>query len=239
MSYYRALLNRKRSWTPINPTPAPVAQGAENTIGRALALRCLELPVGEWITSATQRDLPKDDYILQLLQSNIADEERHDQALQNAEDALGLARPFEEEARRIRDTVLGFGEHPMLKAVVLERSVFFVLLPIFRFLGNVGLRTIASDISLDETAHVATHGLVCADLGISLTKRLDRIRKEVVEWMVSDLNVPVTKYGSKDFWIRQSDNLLYTGVAPELEDTSRARMPAFFESNSQNLPEYY
>lgn len=239
MSYYKALLDRKRSWTPIVPTPAPVMPGSETTIGKALALRCLEIPVGDFIEAATRRDLPKDDYVLDLLRSNIADEERHDIALQNAENSLGLAKDFESEARRIRDEVISYPEHPVLKALVLERSVFFVLLPIFRFLGNSGLRTVAADISLDETAHVSTHSLVCSDLNIKLTKRLDRMRREVVEWMVSDLDVPNSKFGNKDFWIRQSDELLYRGVAKELEDTSRARMPAFFESNSVNLPEYY
>ncbi|MBD2169376.1 ferritin-like domain-containing protein [Calothrix membranacea FACHB-236] len=239
MSYYKALLDRKRSWTPIVPTPAPVTPGAETTIGRALALRCLEIPVGDFITAATRRDLPKDDYVLTLLQSNIADEERHDQALQNAENALGLAKPYEEEAQRIKKIAIEMTEHPVLKALTLERGVFFVLLPIFRFLGNAGLRTIASDISLDETAHVSTHSLVCSDLNIQLTRKLDKVRKEVVAWMVSDLDVPGSKFGNKDFWIRQSDNLMYTGSAKELEDTGRARMPAFFESNSNNLPEYY
>lgn len=239
MSYYKALLDKKRSWTPITPTAAPVTPGAESVIGRALALRCLEIPVGDFITAATKRDLPKDEFVLDLLRSNIADEERHDIALQNAENTLGLAKPYEEEAQRIKNEVISYPEHPVLKALVLERSVFFVLLPIFRFLGNAGLRTVAADISIDETAHVSTHSLVCSDLNIKLTKRLDRMRREVVAWMVDDLNVPGSKFGNKDFWIRQSDELLYRGVAKELEETSRARMPAFFESNSVNLPEYY
>jgi len=239
MSYYQSLLQKKRGWTPITPTVSQVVHGAESTLGRGLALRVLEIPVGDFITAATKRDLPNDLYVVSLLQSNINDEEKHDQALQNAENAYRLAVPYEAEAIRIRDTIISFPEHPVLKALVLERSIFFVLLPIMRFLGNPALRTIASDISLDETIHVASHSLVCAELGIQLTKRLDKFRKEVVSWMVEDLNIPGNKFGSKDFWLRQSDKLLYEGHSDELKDTAAARMPAFFETNSNNLPSYY
>ena len=54
---------------------------------------------------------------------------------------------FEKEAERIKNAWLELDGHPVLKAVVLERSVFFVLLPIFRFLGDTGLRTTSTDIS--------------------------------------------------------------------------------------------
>jgi hypothetical protein len=42
----------------------------------------------------------------------------------------------------------------------------------------------------------------------------------------------------KDFWLRQSDNLFLNGKAPELNATAASVMPAFFESNSLNLPAY-
>jgi hypothetical protein len=46
------------------------------------------------------------------------------------------------------------------------------------------------------------------------------------------------KYLNKKFWLDSSDRLMYEGRAPELVETKRARMPAFFEHANQNLPQY-
>jgi len=46
------------------------------------------------------------------------------------------------------------------------------------------------------------------------------------------------KYINKKFWLDSSDRLMYEGRAPELVETKRARMPAFFEHANQNLPQY-
>jgi hypothetical protein len=46
------------------------------------------------------------------------------------------------------------------------------------------------------------------------------------------------KYLSKKFWLDASDRLMYEGKAPELSDTKRGRMPAFFEHANTNLPQY-
>ena len=49
---YQQLLERKRTWTPVKVTKGEVREGAEETLKRALAIRHLELPVGEFINSA-------------------------------------------------------------------------------------------------------------------------------------------------------------------------------------------
>ena len=49
---YLKLLNRKRSWTPVQTSKGKLKEGAEETIYRALAIRHMELPVGEFITEA-------------------------------------------------------------------------------------------------------------------------------------------------------------------------------------------
>ena len=46
------------------------------------------------------------------------------------------------------------------------------------------------------------------------------------------------KYLNKKFWLDSSDRLMYEGKAPELVETKRARMPAFFEHANPNLPQY-
>ena len=51
---YTLLLERKRTWTPVQPTKGEIKEGAEETIKRALAIRHMELPVGEFITQGLE-----------------------------------------------------------------------------------------------------------------------------------------------------------------------------------------
>jgi hypothetical protein len=241
ISNYTDLLAKKRQWTPVRPTYEPVVEGAEDVLARALSLRALEIPVGNFIEAATKKEIPTNS--LELLKSNIVDEIRHDQALQFAADSFGTRlHNYDKEASAIVNAWINATEHPVLKAMVLERSVFFVLLPILRFLGNSALRTVSSDISMDEQIHVVTNSLFCKDMEIDLTTNLDRLRKATVAWMVDKVGEVAAaanpSHASKDFWIRQSDALLYRGVAPELAETKRSRMPAFFELDNRNTPNY-
>ena len=75
---YQKLLDRKRTWSPVQTTAGELKHGAEETIYRALALRHLELPVGEFIEDALTEvpALSRD-----LLRSNVKDEERQDLSL--------------------------------------------------------------------------------------------------------------------------------------------------------------
>ena len=50
MNPYIKLLSRKRTWTPVQTSKGKLKEGAEETIYRALAIRHMELPVGEFIT---------------------------------------------------------------------------------------------------------------------------------------------------------------------------------------------
>ena len=77
---YQKLLERKRTWTPVQPKRGEVKQGAEETIKRALAVRHMELPVGTFITEGLEKDVP--DHARALLEDNVKDEIRHDTALQ-------------------------------------------------------------------------------------------------------------------------------------------------------------
>ncbi len=128
---YIHLHQRKRTWTPVQVTAGALLDGGEEVIQRALALRCLEIPVGDFISDAMKGDLPDVKGCKELLESNVVDEENHDIALNFAAEAHGVAPQFEKEAERIKNAWLELDRHPVLKAVVLERSVFFVLLPIF------------------------------------------------------------------------------------------------------------
>ena len=79
MNPYEKLLNRKRTWTPVQPTKGKVKEGAEETILRALAIRHMELPVGEFISQGLEKEVPQS--ARTLLESNVKDEIKHDRAL--------------------------------------------------------------------------------------------------------------------------------------------------------------
>jgi len=236
MNPYQKLMARKRKWTPVQTTAGKLAEGAEETIYRALAIRHMELPVGDFILDALKNEVPKTS--VDLLQSNVKDEENHDLALGYIANAIGVDEAAEKEAKRLRDAWVAHPDHTILKALVAERSIFFVLLPFFRFNGDAGLRTVSADISRDEQVHVATNSLVCRELGLDVSPSLDKLRKATINWVMQPLGQNSNKYLDKKFWLDSSDRLMYEGKAPELSATRAARMPAFFEHANQNLPQY-
>ena len=236
MNPYQKLFSRKRKWTPVQTTAGQLVEGSEETIFRALALRHMELPVGDFINDALKNEVPE--LSRDLLRSNIQDEVNHDLALGYIAQALGTNPAAEAEALRLRDAWTAHPDHTVLKAMVAERAIFFVLLPFFRFNGDAGLRTVSADISRDEQVHVATNSLVCRELNLTVSPSLDRLRKATIAWVMQPLKKSENKYLDKQFWLDQSDSLMYAGKAEGLIETQRARMPAFFEHANPNLPQY-
>lgn len=239
MSKYLEIVHRKRKWSPVQVDKGVLAEGSEDSIFRALALRTLELPVKEFLEQGLAKELPNKPGVIEALRSNQQDEDKHDLGLSYVVNAHGTDPKSEREAQAIRKAWLEAPEHPILKASILERSVFFVLLPFFRYNGDIGLRTLAADISRDEQTHVAIHGMVCHDLGLKSTPNLNRLRKATVLWVMDGLSTNTeNKWLDKDFWLQQSDSLYVKGRAEGLSETQRARMPAFFEASNVNLPAY-
>ena len=237
MNPYDKLFSRKRKWSPVKPTVGKLKEGAEETIKRALAIRHMELPVGTFITEGLEKNVP--DNARALLIDNVKDEERHDLALGYYVNALGADEQAELEAMRLRDAWIAHPDHTITKALVAERAIFFVLLPFFRFNGDAALRTVSADISRDEQIHVGTNSLVCAELGLSASPSLDKLRKATINWILQPLKSNgIDRYLDRKFWTDSSDRLMYEGKAPELSDTKAARMPAFFEHANTNLPKY-
>jgi len=236
MNPYQKLLDRKRTWTPVQTTAGKLAEGAEETIFRALAIRHMELPVGDFINEALKNEVPE--AAVPLLRSNITDEEKHDLALSYIANAIGTDAKAEAEALKLRDAWMAHPDHTVLKAMVAERAIFFVLLPFFRFNGDAGLRTVSADISRDEQVHVACNSLVCKELNLTVSPSLDRLRKATINWVMEPLGRSANKYLDKKFWLDSSDSLMYSGKAEGLLETQRARMPAFFEHANPNLPQY-
>ena len=232
---YQQLLERKRTWTPVKVSKGFIKDEAVDVIRRALSVRHMEVPVGNFIQEALT-EIPKASR--ELLESNVKDEIRHDIALNYAIDAHGADEKAEAEALRIRDAWTAHPDHTILKALVAEKAIFFVILPMFRFLGDSGLRTISQDISRDETVHVASNSLVSLELGLKPSPSLDKLRKATINWVLEPLGRSEDRYLNKQFWLDQSDNLMYAGKAEGFSDTKRARMPAFFETSNSDLPSY-
>ena len=234
---YDKLFERKRKWSPVQTTAGKLREGAEEAIYRALAVRCLELPVGSFITEGLEKAVPES--ARKLLISNVKDEDNHDLALGYIANALGTDEKAEREALRLRDAWVSHPDHTVVKALVAERAIFFVLLPFNRFNGDAGLRTVSADISRDEQIHVATNSLVCSELGLSWSPSLDKLRKATIQWIMEPLGRNTEdRYLDRKFWTDSSDRLMYEGKAPELSETRNARMPSFFEHANTNLPKY-
>mgnify|MGYP003958825943 CR=1 FL=1 len=238
MNPYFKLQQRKRKWTPVQTTAGQVKEGAEEAIYRALAMRHMELPVGDFITDALATDVPK--LARELLLSNVKDEENHDLALSYIANAYGTDSQAEREALKLREAWTSHPDHTILKAMVAERAIFFVLLPFLRANGDAGMRTVSADISRDEQIHVACNSLVCAELNLKPSQSLDKLRKATIHWVMEPLskNTQGDRFLAKNFWTNSSDRLMYEGKAPELSYTQSARMPAFFEHSNNNLPQY-
>ncbi len=237
MNPYDKLMSRKRKWTPVQGTAGPVQSGAEEALYRVLALRHMELPVGDFITDALATEVPT--IARELLISNVRDEQNHDVALGFIANAYGVNEAAEKEALALQQAWIAHPDHTITKAMVAERAIFFVLLPFLRANGDANMRTVSADISRDEQIHVACNSLVCKELGLEISPSLDKLRKATINWVMKPLDyVSSERKLSKKFWLDQSDNLMYQGKAPELSFTKSARMPAFFEHNNINLPKY-
>ena len=237
MNPYQKLLDRKRKWTPVKTDAGTCTNGSHETLHRVIALRHMELPVGDFIKDALTTDVPE--MARELLLSNVKDEENHDLALSYIAEAYGVDEKAEKEALALREAWTSHPDHTILKAMVAERAIFFVLLPFLRAHGDPGMRTVSADISRDEQIHVAANSLVCRELGLEASPSLDKLRKATINWVMQPLSINTNdKKLDKKFWLRSSDLLMYEGKAPELSFTKSARMPAFFEHSNVNLPSY-
>lgn len=238
MSFYSSLMSKKRLWSPTIGDKQPVMPGSEGTIGRCLALRVLEIPVGDWVVS-TQKELGCLPFeAIELLQSNAEDEVKHDKLLQMACDTYQLTTSeMQQEADSLAEEWLSHPDHPIVKAFVLENAIFFIILPILRKFGGQGLRNAAFDISSDESIHAPCNRQVAQELGYTFSPSLDELRDRTARFLVRDLNAP-GKLGIPQPWLDASKNLLHKGFAPQLEETKAYIMPAFFESHAADLPQY-
>ena len=113
MNPYEKLLNRKRKWTPVQTTAGTCKKGAEEAIHRALALRHMEVPVGDFISNALTTEIPE--LAREVLGSNVKDEENHDLALGYIANAYGVDQKAEQEALRLKAAWEAHPDHTLPK----------------------------------------------------------------------------------------------------------------------------
>lgn len=237
-SPYLATIAKKRSWQPTPVAKGIVTEGAEQTLLKAIALRHLEIPVKELLEEGMHRELPTTPGIVEALRSNQDDEDRHLDALNYVAAAHGTNEKAEKEVMNILKAWNKHPAHPILKAGLMERAVFFVALPFFRQTGDVGMRTVSQDISRDERVHTVINAMVSKELGEVESKSLEKLCAATVAWMFDDLGASDNQWLNKDFWMRQSKSLFWTGKAPEMAVTKNSRSISFFESPNTSLPNY-
>jgi hypothetical protein len=237
-SPYLSTIAKKRPWQAVPVGKGNVAEGSEETIFKALALRHLEMPVKELLEQGLARELPSTPGIVEALRSNQEDEERHDEALSYIAAAHGTDAKAEKEVMNILKAWMDHPAHPIHKASILERSIFFVALPFFRQNGDMGMRTVSADISRDERVHTAIHGMVAKELGEEDSQSLNKLRAATAAWLFERLGKSEVQWLNKDFWLRQSESLFFTGKAPEMAVTRASRMISFFEAPNHDLPSY-
>ena len=245
---FQSLLSAKRDWAVMPIQNGHCIPGAEKTIQKALEARHLELPVGQWIKECASRERKwLSDYGILLLASNFKDEKKHDSQLNYAYSNISLANltdklQIESESRSLVSKWLKMGEkyHPVLVTWVIEQSIFFPVLTLYRRLGGTQLAMVSTEISRDETIHARTNGTIVKLLGLSIPSDLDDLRQETIEWLVLDLDDSgiEDKYGQSQNYIDQSFQLLHQGSYAKFKDTSFAVMPGFFETHRSHLPKY-
>lgn len=240
--FYNKLLSKRKNWLPIKPAVLSTYNlDATRTLQKALSISALELPVASWIKDELVKTHGLHSEIVKVLELNRTDEVRHDEALNNlkavfpmVEDDAVMMEDMLKRANKLADLY-----SPITLTGVLESSIFFVVLPMLRFLGSQEMRMTANDISQDENVHVSAHVQLSKDLGYRRGKALDSFRRDVIDWLVADLpSTHENKYLSADFWQKTSLNLYTTGKTDTMNETKRAVMPAFFESRSDSLPIY-
>ena len=121
---YQKLIDRRRTWTPVQTTAGELKDGSEDAIRRALALRHMELPVGEFIKEGLEKDVPA--HARELLELNVKDEEKHDLALGYIANSIGTDSKSEAEALKLRSAWESHPDHTITKALVAELSLIHI-----------------------------------------------------------------------------------------------------------------
>ena len=235
---WNALNASRRIWQPNEPTSEK--SSASRTISRCLALTPLEPAVAEYITNGLSKaDLNKlDPGAIETLRRNIEDEEKHELALSRAKNAMvDYDESFESEAQEIIQAWNDLPDPEIVKAAILENSIFFLILPAYANFGGAALRITSNSISADERIHVISHRTAAQQLGIRPSKAINKLRKDTVEFLFKDIEEEVGSRWTLERMMKNSDNLLKRGIT-DLVETAVGAVLAPFELSNESLDKY-
>lgn len=174
---------------------------------RAIGLRGLEIPVGEW--TAQFIDTIQDDAIAVILNGHINDEENHDRQLEYLAEYMG-AKMVPPEADSLVDRWLTLECHPLLKKMVLEAGVFFPLLGMMGVYGknDLFIQSVRQWISSDEAAHVASSRVIVGHLRdsgavIKVPPQLLELTKATIRYICGGVD--------EERWLKASISGISTG----------------------------
>lgn len=234
---YTEYVARKSDWQPAtydsNLSLPETPLKTHEALLRALAIALVfEVPVGEYTLESAKKEFTVSQKY--ALYSNSLDELTHYRALSNFQNALGN-NPYLQEADSFRKQLETIPEHPLLKSGYMELGVFFTLLAMFRKYGNFPLKQLSLNISRDESSHVLTNWSILDQNNIRSTLgALDTLRKQLIDYV----SRPILGREGVDFWLRQSNNLISTRKATELDFTKQGHYVAFFEVPNSSLAAY-
>jgi hypothetical protein len=235
---WTALNASRRVWQPNEPTS--IQSLAPKTISRCLALTALEPAVAGFIEDGlTRADRGKlDEGAITTLLRNIEDEDKHEIALTRARNAMTNYDPsYEDEAQQLIQAWKELEDPEILKAAILENSIFFLILPLYANFGGSALAITSNSISADERIHVISHRTAAQQLGIRPSKKVNELRKESVRFISADLQEEAGDRWTIDRMMKNSDSLLKRGISDMIEtQTSMAIAP--FEVSNEHLDKY-
>lgn len=153
---------------------------------RLCLLRDLEIQVGDWIDAA--RKEANSDEIVELLQKNIDDEQKHAQTIDYL-NAYINSQPTETEqahARVVKSYWSNNLPQTFASAYALEMGVFFTVLPWMVRNGDVYTTRVSQWISDDEAVHVRNHLTMAKHLQQKLTDKHVTAIKATLQWLFYD-----------------------------------------------------
>jgi hypothetical protein len=203
---------------------------------RAIGLRKLEIPVGEWTDKFIFENYPPAP-IARILQGHIWDEDKHDTQLEYLAEYAG-AEGIPEEAKQLTDRWLDLPCDSLLKKMALEAGVFFPILGMMSVYAqnDLFIQSTRQWISSDESAHVASARTIIAHLnragaGIKPTAALRDLVKDTITYIVGSNSPDLKK------WLAASESGLKSGtIVGGDEMTGVASMETFTQYRNNEIP---
>ena len=193
----------------------------ERVISRILSIALrLEIPVGEFISEATKRDLPQEENLLLLLKSNITDEASHLKGVKFLIEEYPLNPEDQPEADLITSRWLELPCHPIQAAFEIEAGILLPCLGLLRIAGGKTICNSATEIGKDESRHYRTNWECLHLLGIPRLSDHYNLVRDTLDFIFKDLNIPKSTFGVKldlDFFIKSSRDLIEKGKAKTLD----------------------